>query len=131
MKNDCELFDLSACLSQHAIMSRMKRVLAVIVLLVGNVQAQTGEAEFQRGLALGEQRNFRGAVESFSRAIAINPRYERAYYFRAQAQAFLGNYEAAIADYDKALQFKPGYYAYVAGRTEANRDRGMLGLAVR
>jgi tetratricopeptide (TPR) repeat protein len=95
------------------------------------LRAQSAEAEFQRGLALGEQRNFNGAVQSFSRAIQMNPRYERAYYYRAQAYGFLGNYEASLADYDRALQLHPGYYAYVAGRTEANRDRGMLGLAIR
>ncbi|MFN7937679.1 MAG: tetratricopeptide repeat protein [Bryobacteraceae bacterium] len=103
----------------------------ILFLCACQAWAQTAQAEFQRGLALGEQRNFQGAVQSFSRAIQLDPRYERAYYYRAQAQAFLGNYDAAFADYNRALQFKPGHFAYLAGRTEVNRDRGMLGLAIR
>ena len=82
----------------------------ILFLFACEAWAQTAQAEFQRGLALGEQRNFQGAVQSFSRAIQLDPRYERAYCYRAQAQAFLGNYDAALADYDRALQFKPGYF---------------------
>jgi tetratricopeptide (TPR) repeat protein len=107
------------------------RLLLAVALLIPAALAQNAETEFKRGLALGEQRNFRGAVDSFTRAIQLNPRYERAYYYRAQAHAFLGEHDASLADYDRALRLRPGYYAYVAGRTEVNRDRGMLGLAIR
>lgn len=107
------------------------RYFSGIALCVCLAYGQTPEALLQRGMQQGEQRDFNGAVQSFSAAIARNPKYERAYYFRAQAYKYLRQYQAAIADLDRALQLHPYYNAYIAEKVEIYREQGDLNSALK
>jgi len=102
-----------------------------LFLLATVVHGQSPEALFQQGLQLGEQRNFSGAVQAFTAAIAQNPRYERAYFFRAPSYRYLRQYSNAIADLDRALQLRPLYNAYIAEKVEIYREAGDLAAALR
>ena len=102
-----------------------------VFLLSTVAHGQSAESLFQRGLQLGEQRNFAGAVQAFSAAIAQSPRYERAYFFRAQSYKYLRQYANAVADLDRALQLRPLYNAYIAEKVEIYREAGELAAALR
>jgi tetratricopeptide (TPR) repeat protein len=49
------------------------------------------------------------ALEAFTRAIELNPRSAKAYYFRGITQYFLSDYSRAIEDFDKAMELDPRY----------------------
>lgn len=49
------------------------------------------------------------AIKHYDDAIAADPNYAEAYYSRGLCYEAVGNIDAAIADYQKSLQLKPGY----------------------
>ncbi|MFP4476614.1 MAG: tetratricopeptide repeat protein [Desulfatibacillaceae bacterium] len=61
----------------------------------------------------GQDKLMRGryeeAVESFTRAIGINPDLAVAYYNRAIAYRRLGDFEKAVADYTEAIEMESGF----------------------
>jgi tetratricopeptide (TPR) repeat protein len=59
-----------------------------------------------RGILLMRRKDYRGAIADFDRLIAEKPRYD-AYVFRGSAHFYLGNYDAAIADAERAINFNP------------------------
>lgn len=59
-----------------------------------------------RGILLMRRKDYRGAIADFDRLIADKPRYD-AYIFRGYAYFYLGNYDAAIADGERAVNFNP------------------------
>lgn len=60
-------------------------------------------------------KDYFGAVFAFNKAIELNPAYIRAYYDRARAQVYRGNYTSAITSCTKVLEMDPdeadAYYA--------------------
>ena len=67
--------------------------------------------QFAEGASLIEQKQWQAALAPLSKAIELageeNP-YEHAYLHRAQANAQLGNFEAAIRDYQFAIEIGDG-----------------------
>lgn len=51
------------------------------------------------------------ARSHLNRALEIHPTYKNAYLLRGNAQLLLGEYEAAVTDYELALELDPGYEA--------------------
>jgi tetratricopeptide (TPR) repeat protein len=62
----------------------------------------TDKDYFQKGSSLFQQSNFTDAIIQFDKAINLNPNYTEAYGDRGASKANLGQYEGAIADYQKA-----------------------------
>ena len=54
-----------------------------------------------------KERDFKGAIENFDRAIKINPDYANAYNNRANVRHELGDDAGAIEDYTKAILLNP------------------------
>lgn len=108
-------------------------VLLVILFAVALVQAAAGEVQGGRGEApvgtaagwnlLGStyasQLRWDAAVDAYSRAIAIDPGFARAYFNRGKAYAALGHYEEAIADYERARALDRSLSAVVEPFLEA------------
>jgi tetratricopeptide (TPR) repeat protein len=67
------------------------------------------EAFVRRGIARGGAGDHAGALEDFSRALALAPTCVEAYYNRALAEQHLGELPACLADYDKALELRPTF----------------------
>ncbi|WP_300163589.1 LysM peptidoglycan-binding domain-containing protein [Solidesulfovibrio sp.] len=67
------------------------------------------EAAFEKGIEFGKQNKFQKAVESFDKAIKLNP--NRADYFasRGHANYYLKQYPKAIDDYTKAIEKNPNF----------------------
>jgi len=61
------------------------------------------------GIALTEQDRWKEAIESFGKALQIDPNSADAYYNRAGTRYHLGQYKDAIADYEKTLVLQPNY----------------------
>ena len=61
------------------------------------------------------------AVGHLNRAVTIHPAYRNAYLLRGNAYLLLEQFDAAIADYDRALEFSPDY--------RAARDNLVIALA--
>jgi tetratricopeptide (TPR) repeat protein len=62
----------------------------------------TDKDYFQKGNSLFQQSSFSDAIIQFDKAINLNPSYTDAFYIRGSGKANLGQYEGAIADYQKA-----------------------------
>lgn len=52
------------------------------------------------------------AVSSFTEAIRLNPKAEKAYYHRANAYYNLGNYQAAVADHSEVIRQNRGRFGF-------------------
>jgi tetratricopeptide (TPR) repeat protein len=85
----------------------------------------------QQGRALLAQRNFQGAIDVLTRAIALKPNFALALNARGFAYYMLKKIEPALADLNKAIQLDPNYVnAYrnrsivlqQAGQTKAAED---------
>lgn len=73
--------------------------------------------------------NRRGSIRDFTKAIALNPEYGKAYDSRGRAYYFLKDYSKALADFNKAMKLKhTGHTHAFRGLTYAalNQDRKAL-----
>ncbi|MBD2519621.1 tetratricopeptide repeat protein [Nostoc sp. FACHB-973] len=66
-------------------------------------------AAFNKGLQKYEKKDNSGAIRDFTDAIKINPNYAEAYYGRANAQFYAGNYQRSVEDATKAIEIKGNY----------------------
>ncbi|PSB01406.1 serine protease [Merismopedia glauca] len=68
---------------------------------------------YLKGTDLSEKKDYRGAIEAYSKALEINPKYAKAYFDRGNARYYLKEYAQAIADYTQAIALDPKYaFAY-------------------
>jgi tetratricopeptide (TPR) repeat protein len=67
-------------------------------------------AYYNRGQVFMNGGRFDRAIEDYSMAITLNPRYLEAFYNRGVAFDNLGRVEQAIADYEKAISLDPTSY---------------------
>ncbi|KXA95917.1 hypothetical protein AKJ37_06510 [candidate division MSBL1 archaeon SCGC-AAA259I09] len=61
-------------------------------------------------------RDFEGAVDTFTRVIKLDSNYAPAYNDRGSSLFSMGKYEEAIDDYDKAIELDPDYAPSYANR---------------
>lgn len=61
---------------------------------------QQAQSFFDRGSVLKQSEQYEDAIQAFDEAINIRPDYEEAYAGRAISNAAIGNFSAAIADYE-------------------------------
>ena len=78
--------------------------------------AQPGLDNFSEGLSKHKEKNFKGAIKDYSKAIKANANYRDAYYNRASCEAALKDYDAAMADYTKTIEIDPKYAKAYFGR---------------
>ncbi|WP_009631679.1 tetratricopeptide repeat protein [Synechocystis sp. PCC 7509] len=67
------------------------------------------ESHVNEGLTKLHQKNYSGAIESFGKAVEIQPSHYLAFTYRADIHRLLKNYQAAIDDYTKAIEFNPAH----------------------
>jgi putative PEP-CTERM system TPR-repeat lipoprotein len=77
----------------------------------GQAASKSALPEFYRGRIFIEQGDLPNAFSAFGRAIAIDPKFVPAYYYRAIASAARGNPDAANADLRQVLAQDPGNIA--------------------
>lgn len=63
---------------------------------------------YKRGYFYDKQKDYKHAVEDYTRAIELSPKLNKYYFsFRGRAYEALGDYEKALADYDKVPEIEP------------------------
>lgn len=70
---------------------------------------ETAEFYFNQGIELFEKRIYELAIESFTKAIEINPNYTNAYLNRGITKFQLKQYQEAIIDYSKVINIDVNY----------------------
>jgi len=74
---------------------------------------------FEDGVARHQSGDLNGAVESYRKAVEIDPKFAAALHFRGKAHAGLGDLKAGISDHTKAIRIEPKF-------SDALMDRGIL-----
>ncbi len=85
--------------------------------------APSSEAFLQRAIALTNAGYYREARDDNSHVLALDPEHVQALNNRGYANFFLGELEAAVADYDRALSLDPKY-----ARAHFNRGDALFAL---
>jgi tetratricopeptide (TPR) repeat protein len=70
---------------------------------------QSSQAQFVLGEKQYESGDINGSLVSYTRSIELDSTVGPVYFWRGNAYGHLENYQAAITDYLKAAQLKPGY----------------------
>ncbi len=87
----------------------MKKSLYIWILLPfmfsAAVQAQTARQYFRAGEDFTKANNYQDAIVQYTRAIELDPDYDKAYVNRALAYSRTGEHKNAAEDYDRALVF--------------------------
>jgi len=82
-------------------------ILIVSLLFSMNVKGQSAKKHFKAGEAYIESKNFEFAIDEFTKAVALDPDFTKAYIERAKLFDIAGNKDAAIEDFSKAVVFEP------------------------
>jgi len=69
------------------------------------LQAQSARQYFRAGEEFAKKLNFRDAIEQFSKAIELDPDYDKAYIQRGIAYTKVDDFEKAARDFDRAIVF--------------------------
>ena len=87
----------------------MKSIIYSIILLqlliAASVQAQSAKQYFKAGEDFAKAENYVDAIAQFTRALELDPDYEKAYIQRAHAYSIGGEHKKSAEDYDRALVF--------------------------
>ncbi|HKT52981.1 MAG TPA: tetratricopeptide repeat protein [Caulobacteraceae bacterium] len=85
------------------------------------------------GRAYLEENYTQQAIDHFNLLLTMDPRSDRAYYARAKAEIRLGQYAAAIGDFNKYLEINKGEQndVFYNARGDAYLDNGENDLALR
>jgi len=98
---------------------------AVMLSLPEKVNAETFTFYFNRAFEKGKRDDYYGAIFDFTKAIEINPTYEKAYYNRGTVKASdLSDYYGAISDFTKAIEINPNVINYYFNRSVAKEKIG-------
>jgi len=68
---------------------------------------QAAEEHFKRGEAYAKEKKMNDALNEYSEAIRLNPKFVAAYNNRGIIYLLKENYDLAIDDFDKALFYDP------------------------
>ena len=86
---------------------------------------------FENGCVLVNSGNPQKAIEAFTKAIKLNPTYEKFYVFRGNTYGELGNNKQAIKDIAKAVKLNPKYVKAYVSRGNAYARSGNYQQAVK
>lgn len=105
--------------------------LALVVAVPGLAQPQAARDAFYKGIIEGKSGVQKKAVEYFSEAIRIDPRFVLAYYNRGIAWQQLGNEQRAIEDYTQVLRIEPYLADAYGSRGTAYENLGQFERAIK
>jgi len=83
-----------------------------------------------RGITLRKSGKYQHAIESYNKAIELNPQYADAYNNRGFAYYLKGQHDRAIDDLNKAIEIDPGFVLAYINRGNAYDDKGQSDRAI-
>ena len=83
-----------------------------------------------RGLVYRDEGNYDLAIESFTKALELNPDFAKAYTNRAVTYQCKGLFDRAIADHTQAIELKPDLAEVYVNRGAAYGERGDYDRAI-
>ena len=98
---------------------KTRSLLIVFIFLTHIVLSQTGEIVFNIAFEKYEAGDFKGAIENYTKCIAIEPNLAEAYHNRAMAKTNLKDFQGAILDHDKAISIDSTKADYFYNRARA------------
>jgi serine/threonine protein kinase/tetratricopeptide (TPR) repeat protein len=81
-------------------------------LIEGAEPAEDPRQWSQRGDSLAALERYREAIASFTRAIELDPKFERALSRRAETYLAIGEWPSMLKDYERLLSLQPGNASY-------------------
>ena len=99
---------------------------ALMLSLPKKVNAESAVFYYNRGNDKGKRGDYYGAIADYTKAIEINPQFEKPYNNRGTAKDELKDYYGAIADYTKAIEINPNYKSAFKNRGIAKELIGDL-----
>lgn len=82
------------------------------------------------GIKFLEKQEYDGAIENFTKAIKLNPRYSEAYNNRGIAYTGKGDKENALTDYNTAIELDPEFFYAFINRGKLYSDRNEIERAI-
>lgn len=98
--------------------------LVAVYLLLPATAALALDPLLSDGLEEHKYKNYKKAIELYTRALDKNIRLPEAYNWRGMAYDELGELDKAIPDYDEAIRLEPKYADAYNNRGEAYRKKG-------
>jgi tetratricopeptide (TPR) repeat protein len=97
----------------------------IVSAIPGILLAQSPKKYCDAAEKFEKANNFEGAIENYSKAIELDPKYEKAYIARATCYEKINKKEQAVEDYKTALVFNPKekVFFYHAGRLLSALDK--------
>jgi tetratricopeptide (TPR) repeat protein len=86
---------------------------------------------FENGYVFWNSSDHQKAIEAFTKAIKLNPTYEKFYVFRGNVYGESGNNKQAVKDFTKALKLNPKYIKAYVSRGNAFLRSGNYQQAVK
>lgn len=85
--------------------------ITVIILfalsILTSVYAQTADTYIDSAKEKYDNKDYKGAIQDFTKAIELNPKFADAYSNRGVVKGNLQDYRGAIQDYNKAIELNP------------------------
>lgn len=111
----------------------------LVLLLIGLVacnQVENKEAviHYEQGMRFFSQSDWELAIDEFDKAIALNPQFVDATYYRGNAYWALSEFDQAITDYSKVIEIEPEFadaYARRASTYFLQRDENWIELSIK
>jgi tetratricopeptide (TPR) repeat protein len=81
----------------------------LLIIFVVNGYGANGKAEefYEKGKQISSVKNADQAIDNYSKAIKINPKFVKAYNNRGIAYIWKKKYDLALADFNKAIELDP------------------------
>lgn len=70
---------------------------------------KTAEDYYKKGNIKKQKSDYKGAIENYSKAIELKPKYYEAYFGRADSKRILKDYKGAIEDFTKEMELNPSF----------------------
>jgi tetratricopeptide (TPR) repeat protein len=110
-----------------------KETFALIILfLTGNLAFSQKDELFELGEEKMAQRDYPEAIEYFSKALLLDPKFEEARYLRAEASYFNGDYILASVDCELVIEQNPKHVKayFIRGASYVSRSPNYYSKAI-
>lgn len=111
------LYNQASYLHNHDELERAKEILKKIAKL----DKSYADAYQRLGIIYIEQDSINTAHANFNIAVKVDPTYGLAYYYRGYTSELMGDFQAAVNDYQNILNFDPNYERAKEGLARAKQ----------